>query len=132
MTLVVDASVAVKWVLNEEGSDRASALRDQTGLVAPSLIASEIGNALWKAERRGDISRDDAIAAMRSILGPFDTLAPNETLHMRALELAVDLQHPIYDCFYLALAERENATLLTADARLMAAATKAKIQARRL
>lgn len=132
MTLVVDASVVAKWVLREDGSDRANALRRDGDLIAPSLLASEVGNAFWKAERRGDIARDDAVAALRSVLGPFDELVPNEALHARALELAIDLRHPIHDCFYLALAERDGATLVTADTRLFAMAKKAKVKARLL
>ncbi len=132
MTLVVDASVVAKWVLREDGSDRANALRGESGLIAPSLLASEVGNAFWKAVRRGDIARDDAIAALRSVLGPLDDLIPNETLHARAVEIAIDLRHPIYDCFYLALAEREDASLVTADARLIATAKKAKVKVRPL
>lgn len=132
MTLVVDASVVAKWVLTEDGSDRANALRTENGLIAPSLLASEVGNALWKAERRGDITRNDAIAAIKSILSPFDSLVPSEDLHTRALELAIDLRHPIYDCFYLALAEREDATLVTADARLAMVAKKTKVAVRKL
>ena len=119
MTLVVDASVVTKWVLAEDGSDRANALRDAPRLIAPSLLAAEVGNALWKAVRRGDLTREDAIATLRSLLGPFDDLVPGEALHTRALELAIDLRHPIYDCFYLALAERENTPLVTADSRLL-------------
>jgi predicted nucleic acid-binding protein len=130
--LVVDASVVAKWVLREDGSDRANALRSEGGMIAPSLLASEVGNAFWKAERRGDITRNEAVAAIRSVLGPFDDLIPDEALHARALELAIDLRHPIYDCFYLALAEREAATLVTADARLLAAAKKAKVKVRQL
>jgi predicted nucleic acid-binding protein len=132
LTLVVDASVVAKWVLREDGSDRANALRDEAGLIAPSLLASEVGNALWKAVRRGDIARDDAVAALRSVLGPFDELVPGEALHTRALELAIDLRHPIYDCFYLALAEREAAALVTADTRLLAVAKTAKVKVRQL
>ncbi len=50
----------------------------------------------------------------------------------RALSLAIELQHPIYDCFYLALAQRENALLITADERLLSAARRARLKARRL
>lgn len=123
MTLVVDASVVTKWVLDEDGSDRANALRNEDDLIAPSLVASEVGNALWKAVGRGDIVRADALAVLRSVLRPFSRLVPNEELNVRALEFAIDLDHPIYDCFYLALAERESVTLVSADAALV---TKAK------
>jgi predicted nucleic acid-binding protein len=133
VTLVVDASVAAKWVLDEDGSERANALRTEGGLIAPSLVAAEIGNALWKAVRRGLALRADALVAMEAALLPFDALVANEELHIRALELAIDLSHPIYDCFYLALAEREGAPIVSADAKLLGAAKKMKgVEGRKL
>jgi predicted nucleic acid-binding protein len=126
MTTVVDASVAAQWVLNEPGTARALFLRDEEGLIAPTLIASEIGNALWKAVHRGAVMSDDALAAMKTILVPFEALIPVEDLRNRALEIAIELDHPIYDCFYLALAERERCPLVTADKRLVAAAKRMK------
>ena len=124
--LVIDASVAAQWVLDEPGTERALALRDGDALIAPSLIASEIGNALWKAVRRGAVTRADAVAAMNSILLPFEALIPIEDLRNRALALAIELGHPIYDCFYLALAERERVALVSADERILAKAKKLK------
>lgn len=126
MTLVVDASVAAKWVLGEADSPRARALQAEGGLIAPSLIAAEVGNALWKAVRRDGIARQDALDAIRTILLAFDALIPIEDLRLRALELSLDLNHPIYDCFYLALAERERAPLVCVDGRLQAKAKKLK------
>jgi predicted nucleic acid-binding protein len=126
MTIVVDASVAAQWVLDEPGSDRALALKNEHALIAPSLIASEIGNALWKAVRRGTITRPDALAAIDAILVPFDALIPVEDLRNRALDLALELDHPIYDCFYLALAERERVAMVSADGRLLARRGKLK------
>ncbi len=126
MTVVGDASVAAEWVLDEPSTERALALRGDETLIAPSLIASELGNALWKAVRRGGVTRADALAAMNTILVPFEALVPVEDLRNRALELAIELDHPIYDCFYLALAERERCPLVTADKRLVAATKKFK------
>jgi len=126
MTVVVDASVAARWVLDEPGSERALALQNHDTLIAPSLIASEIGNALWKAVRRGDVAGADALAAISAILVPFEALIPVEELRARALEIAIELHHPIYDCFYLALAERERCPLVTADERLLKAVRKFK------
>jgi predicted nucleic acid-binding protein len=130
VTLVVDASVAALWVLEQEGSARAGALRNQGGLIAPSLIAAEIGSAIWKAVRRGAVTRADALVAMEAALLPFEALFPTEHLRGRALAFAMALEHPIYDCFYLALAEREAADLITADQRLLDAARKAKVKVR--
>jgi|HubBroStandDraft_6_1064221.scaffolds.fasta_scaffold716443_2 predicted nucleic acid-binding protein len=132
MTIVVDASVAAQWVLEEESTPRANTLRLESGLIAPSLIAAEIGSALWKAVRRRVITSDNALAAIEVALLPFEALIATEELRIRALALAVELQHPIYDCFYIALAEREQATLITADEGMIAAARKAKIKVRRL
>jgi predicted nucleic acid-binding protein len=120
MTLVVDASIAVLWILKQEHSADALAVKAEAPLIAPSLIAAEIGSAIWKAVRRGDVSNSDGLIAVRDALLPFEALVPIEDLRMRALELAVALDHPIYDCFYLALAERERAPLVTADRRLLA------------
>jgi predicted nucleic acid-binding protein len=54
----------------------------------------------------------------------FDRLIPLGDLGARATEIAIELQHPIYDCFYLARAERERAPIVSADAKLLAAAKK--------
>jgi predicted nucleic acid-binding protein len=132
MTLVIDASVASKWVLPEADSDKAAALRGTEPLIAPSLVAAEIGNALWKSRMRRDIPAADAGHMLRVVVAHFEQLAPTEELAASALRFAIDLRHPIYDCFYLALAEREAATLVTADARLFAAAKKAAVEVRQL
>jgi predicted nucleic acid-binding protein len=132
MTFVVDASVAVKWVLAEEGSRAAAALREDPELIAPSLIVAEIGNALWRAVRSGTLLRSEASESIEAALLPFELLVPLEELRVRALSLGFGLNHPIYDCFYLALAEREACPIVTADEKMIAAARKAKIKARRI
>jgi predicted nucleic acid-binding protein len=133
VTFVVDASVAVKWILPESGSSAAAALRElNDDLSAPSLIAVEVGNALWKAVRRGSVTRSEALEGFEAALISLQSLIPIEELRVRALTLAIELRHPIYDCFYLALAQRENALLVTADEVMFTAARKAKIKARRI
>jgi predicted nucleic acid-binding protein len=133
MTLVIDASVAVKWILPEIGSDDAASLRAPgTDLIAPSLVIAEIGNALWKKCLRGEVARRDTAPALRLAISQFTGIVAFESLADSAIELAVSLRHPIYDCFYIALAERENAPLVTADENMIAAAKKAKIKVQRL
>ncbi len=127
MTLVVDASVAVKWVLPEPDADKAVALRQREPvLIAPALVVAEIGNAIWKGVRRGDLTRAIAFDALRVAAAHFTSLVPLEELANRAMELAIDHRHPIYDCFYLALAERERAPLVSVDAKLLSAAQAIK------
>jgi len=59
MSLVIDASVALKWVLDETGGEAASALLDEE-LIAPPLWLVEAANALWRRAQRGEISADGA------------------------------------------------------------------------
>jgi len=133
MTLVVDASVAVKWVASELGSVAAADVRRHDDyLIAPSLIIAEIGNALWKKALRREMNRSEAVSAFRLAVFHFAEFVPFEDFREAALELAIELRHPIYDCFYLALAERENAPLITADEAMLAAARKAKVKVRRI
>jgi len=86
VTFVVDASVAVKWILPESGSSAAAALRKlNDDLSAPSLIAVEVGNALWKAVRRGGVTRSEALEGFEAALISLQSLIPIEELRVRAL-----------------------------------------------
>jgi predicted nucleic acid-binding protein len=131
--LVIDASVAVKWVLAEDAADRAAALRAQPDeLIAPTLIAAEIGSAMRKRVVARLLSLPEALRAARTATALLNRLVPDPELTQRALELAIELRHPIYDCIYLALAEREKCALVTADQDLLAKAKRARIDARHL
>jgi|SRR3954463_11486244 predicted nucleic acid-binding protein len=127
VTLVVDASVAAQWVLPEAQSSRANALRSSDEpIVAPDLVYAEIGNAIWKRALQRDISPAVAVEALATATSLFTVLVPMGELAARAIEIAIALRHPIYDCFYLALAERERAPLISTDKRLIAAAKRTK------
>jgi len=114
--IIVDASTAIKWVVEEEGSDAAAALVTEK-LVAPSLMMAECANALWAKSRRGELSALEVIERIRLLLDAPVDLVPLEPLVESATELALELSHPIYDCLYLALARRLNGLLVTADGR---------------
>jgi predicted nucleic acid-binding protein len=130
---IVDASVAVKWFFEEPGSQSAAELRrSETDLVAPDFVVAEIGNAALKKYRKKEISPADAIFTVQRAPALFSSLIPVLELMERAMTISVRLGHPIYDCLYLALAEREQALLITADEEMIAAARKAKIKVRRL
>jgi predicted nucleic acid-binding protein len=121
MTLVVDASVALKWLVEEEGTDAADTLRGQH-LVAPALVRVEVANVLRTMTARG--SSPSAVAVELFALfqrAPVDIVEADDALERRALDLAIALAHPVYDCLYLALAERMGAPLVTADARFLRA-----------
>lgn len=86
---------------------------------APDLIVPEVCNAMRKNVRAGRISSDHAVTAMIELPRLFDSLVPCNQLGAQALAIAISLDHPAYDCFYLALAELDDARVLTADARLL-------------
>ena len=119
MTLVVDASVALKWYLIENGAEPArQILADDDRLVAPELVVAEVCNACWLACRRGEISAVQQAQIAVDITRIFDRL---EAAHAaRAVAIARELDHPVYDCFYLAVSEALDAPLVTADGRLLA------------
>jgi len=120
MTIVVDASVALRWCFQLNGSDRAEELlRSDDQLVAPDLVIAEITNAAWKFVTFDGIMPESALAAVREVVKAFAELVPASVLKDRALAIAIELRHPAYDCFYLALAERSASLLVTADERLI-------------
>jgi predicted nucleic acid-binding protein len=120
MTTVVDASVALRWCFQLNGSDRAEQLlRSDDHIIAPDLVIAEITNAAWKFVNFDSVPADAAIAAVREVAKAFEDLVPTTELKDRALAIAIALRHPAYDCFYLALAERSTSPLITADDRLI-------------
>lgn len=126
MTLVADANVAIKWFVEESGSDAARAvLAFGEPLIAPDLVVPEACNAAWKKVRLGEIPEEQGAAIARALSLSFDRLTATAGLAPRAFALAHRFDHPVYDCFYLALAESESAPLVTDDAEVIALARKA-------
>lgn len=125
-TAVVDASVAVKWLLRQPKSDRAYAAIKRFKLIAPSLILAEVGNALWKY-RRADMMPVEAVdAALDGFESSFFESVPiDEATTAHALKIAMDLDHPIYDCYYLSLSKRYDIPLITDDSKLARRASDA-------
>ena len=118
MRLVVDASVAVKWLVAEEDSDAADRLlAGGDDLYAPRLMVSEVANAVWRKARMGEIERGQAGILMAAVSEMPVHWSSDETVCVDAVRLAVALDRPVYDCVYLALAHRVDAQLVTADAR---------------
>lgn len=118
MSLVVDASVAVKWLIAEEGSDVANRLVELgDDLHAPRLMASEVANAVWRKVRLGELETARAGALMATVTEMPVRWNTDETFCADAIRLAHALDRPVYDCVYLALAYRIGAQVVTADER---------------
>lgn len=117
---VVDASVAFKFVFAEEDTEKARDLhRAAAEIIAPDLVLAEVGNALWKQHRRGWVTGEEMARLMRQLPLLFAELTPLPELFDAAGAISRALDHPIYDCFYLALAEQRSDVLVTADKRLL-------------
>ena len=116
MILVIDASVACKWFFNEPLSAEARQLAaSDATFVAPDMILAECANAAWRRVRDGTVTPAHARAFLDSLPLWFEALSPAAELHKAAFAMAHELGHPVYDCLYLALAEREQALVVTAD-----------------
>lgn len=134
--VVVDASVVIKWLVEEEDSDTAHALLESwigsdVARVAPYLMPFEVANALHRMVVRGDLTVGDGTRLITELLELELELRQSEELHVRALELASELrQGAAYDAHYLALAEALGCELWTADERFYRAASASVANAR--
>lgn len=117
-TFVVDASVAAKWYFPEVHAEAARRyLRGDHALVAPDLLPAELGNAVWKRVRRGDISRPEGKQILSGFwMVPLE-LHPSRKLLDVALDIGASTGRTVYDCLYLAVALLNGCRLVTADRR---------------
>jgi len=115
---ILDASVAVKAFLPVDGHARALAVLDRFDLIAPSLVLTETANGFWTYVRRGEIGLVDMRLSLRFLAKTID-IRPEKDLVEDALALAAELDHPVYDCLYLVLSQRELCPLISADRRLL-------------
>jgi len=129
--LVVDASVALKWVLPEDDSDLAERLLDSRGwLHAPAFIFVEVANALWYQMRAGKLRPAEATACMDDLRQAPLIIWDGEEPLPSTLEWAHRLDHAVYDCAYLALALHLDGAYVTADERFWRKAQRPELNRR--
>lgn len=124
MKYVLDSNISLKWVLTEADSNKARRLRVEFQnqiheLLAPDVFPIEVAHGLSKAERRGVIPLGDAARLLANVLSTPPQFHSYLALLKRALDIASPASIGVYDCLYVALAEREVCELLTADDRLV-------------
>lgn len=124
MKYILDASVALKCVLTEVDSSKALLIRDDfrnqvVELISPDVYPIEAAHALTRAERKGIIKLGQAIVLLTNILSTPVPLRTYMSLLPRAAAISSAMRCGVYDCLYIALAERENCELLTADEKMV-------------
>ncbi|MGN6270565.1 MAG: type II toxin-antitoxin system VapC family toxin [Sphingomonas sp.] len=116
--MIIDASIGVKWLVPEDDSAAAIELLRHGELIVPTLFHAEVGNALWKKARRGEIALPPLLPYLAGLSELIQTVSEISVVP-RAVKIAGELGHPVYDCIYLALAESADDTLLTVDQRFL-------------
>ena len=124
MRYILDSSVAFKWVVPEPHSDEALHLRAgfQSGideLLSVDVFPGELGHALTRAERQGRITIGEALRLWSDVMTTAPHLVASLPLMHRAIAISSQTRVGVFDCLYVALAERESCELVTADTRLI-------------
>lgn len=128
MSLVLDASVVAKWFFPE--IHQANALRVlslKQKLVAPDLLWPEFGNVVWKKLLRRETTLLDASECIDRFMICAIECHPTQSLLTAAFAFSKFTGIGVYDAFYLALAEREKGSLVSADRKMCAAAKKSNV-----
>ncbi len=136
-TTVIDASVALKCVVEEPGSDAANQLLDDavavtTTLAAPEHLLGEVGHGLRKRVAQGGLNPDDAVAALEAIAALDLEFLVGAQRWLRSLAAALDWGLTTYDALYVLLALDLAGEFVTADERIVRAARAAALPVRRL
>jgi predicted nucleic acid-binding protein len=124
--VVVDASLALKWVLAESDSNTAVILLHQwtdegISVIAPALFSYEVTNTLYRQAVAGKLAYEEAKQGLTDLfsVGVLLKFSQYEDVSTQAMEFAHQLNLPAtYDAHYLALALHENCEYWTADKSL--------------
>nr|WP_294512045.1 type II toxin-antitoxin system VapC family toxin [uncultured Rhodopila sp.] len=117
-TFVIDASVVIKWVVDEPGTAQTLLLRRHR-LLAPDLLIADCANILWKKVRRNELLEEEAMVATGLLARSDIEFEPMISVFEAATRMAILLDPPAYDCCYLALAASRGCTFVTADEALV-------------
>jgi predicted nucleic acid-binding protein len=124
--VVVDASLALKWVIPESDSSTAITLLDKwtnegIRVIAPALFVYEVTNIPYRQSSEGKLTYDEAAQSLKKLfsIGVLLKFSLYEDISAQAMEFAHLFNLPAtYDAHYLALAQHESSEFWTADTRL--------------
>ena len=118
---VLDASVVLKWFVDEEDSDAALSLRQdfrqgESEIVVPDLLLYEVANAL---RFNPSFEAQEVNEAVKTLLDmEIDIVTPSSALLEKLIDLSVEHEITCYDATYFALAQEISFPLITADEKL--------------
>jgi len=128
--LVLDASAALEVVLKRSrAGDFIRAIQDADTVMAPELLVPEVVNAIWKYHQFDRLDLNTCNQALELAIELADDLVSSKDLWREAFLLARKNRRPAYDMFYIALARREDAAILTMDKALRKEAERVGVQA---
>ena len=129
MKLTVDASIVAKWFLTEPQSEEArQLLAPRIRLHAPDLLLVEHANIVWKKVHRREISDPQPYLDELASLPEAVTLHRSADFLDHAARIAMEMDHPVYDCLYLACADATRSVLITADRRFAKKAAGSSVE----
>lgn len=121
--VIVDASVAIKWFMAEDDSAAAhNFLSTRLEFWAPDLLRLEIASGMWKNWRKKLASAEQVRSAIAALDRTIAVWQESSRLIDHAVDLSLALDHGIYDCIYLSLAQATAIPVVTADKRMLAVA----------
>jgi predicted nucleic acid-binding protein len=124
--LVIDSSIAVKWLVPEPDTSAALSLRGRHRFIAPELLVLECANVFWKKVRRRELTADEALVSAQAVGWSDIEFVSVQSQAEVITKLALDIDHPVYDCAYIALALDRRCQFATADRRLIGAIERGK------
>jgi predicted nucleic acid-binding protein len=120
VSVVLDASAAMEVALQRRHAAWLETILEQEddAVLAPDLLVPEVVNTVWKYHQFEGLDLAACDRLLQFAVSLVDALVPTIELYREAFLLARSTRRPAYDMFYLALARREDAILLTTDSRL--------------
>ena len=126
MTIIIDASIAFKCLVEEPDSRSALLLLQQQDCLTPDFLLVEVRNAILTRVRSKRLSPSTALALQQDLSELTISIVPTTRILPRAFAIALELGHPIYDCLYLAAAVTLDLQLVTGDQRFLSAVRRSK------
>lgn len=120
--LVLDTTVLANYFIGTSSHrlESSALLRLPFEFTAPDLWRAELASVFWKAVRAGHIAPDDALEMLPQAEELVSTTVSSQELWSSALTLAVEADHPVYDCLFVALAIIRDTMLVSYDLKLKA------------